>query len=85
MTGIEPALSAWESVPFTLDIGSELRFHGFASDREYRLITGVNRTLMARQGATDLTDPRSEPPTAATYGGPTTVTGDLGSVPLAVR
>jgi hypothetical protein len=47
MTGIELALSAWESAPLTLDNGPELRIYGSASNREYPLITGVNGTLMA--------------------------------------
>ena len=41
MTGIEPALSAWESVPSTLDNSLDLLFYGSVSDREYPA-TGTN-------------------------------------------
>jgi hypothetical protein len=47
MTGIEPALSAWESERPSLQLGRDLRIHGSPSDREYLLTTGINGTLMA--------------------------------------
>ena len=48
VTGIEPALSAWESVrlrPFTWP---DLRVGVSASDRERPLVAGANCTLIAR-------------------------------------
>jgi hypothetical protein len=49
VTGIEPALSAWESGPSGALTFSELRSWLSASDREIPVFTGVNGTLMARQ------------------------------------
>jgi hypothetical protein len=49
VTGIEPALSAWESVPSGPVTCPDLRFGVSASDRERPLVTGVNGPLMARQ------------------------------------
>jgi hypothetical protein len=48
VTGIEPALSAWESVPSGPVTWPDLRGGVSASDRERPLVTGVNGTLMAR-------------------------------------
>jgi hypothetical protein len=53
VTGIEPALSAWESVPFG-PMQPDLRCDRSTSDREYPRITRVNGTLMARGGVPDL-------------------------------
>jgi hypothetical protein len=47
VTGIEPALSAWESVPSGPVTCPDLRFAVSASDRERPLVTGVNGPLMA--------------------------------------
>ena len=44
VTGIEPALSAWESTDFTRNKHRDLHFRGFASDREYPCLP----PLMAR-------------------------------------
>ena len=49
VTGIEPALSAWESVPSGPVTWPDLRGWVSASDRERPLVTGVNGTLMARR------------------------------------
>jgi hypothetical protein len=49
VTGIEPALSAWESVPSGPVKCPELRSVLSASDREGPLCTRVNGTLMARR------------------------------------
>ena len=49
VTGIEPALSAWESVPSGPVTWPDLRGGVSASDRERPLITGVNGPLMARR------------------------------------
>jgi Phage integrase family len=49
VTGIEPALSAWESVPSGPIMRPDLRCGVSASDRERPLVTGVNGPLMARQ------------------------------------
>ena len=49
MTGIEPALSAWEAVPSGPVTWPDLRDGVSASDRERPLVTGVNGPLMARQ------------------------------------
>ena len=49
MTGIEPALSAWEAVPSGPVTWPDLRVGVSASDRERPLVTGVNGTLMARR------------------------------------
>jgi hypothetical protein len=48
VTGIEPALSAWEAVPSGLVTWPDLRGGVSASDRERPLFTGVNGPLMAR-------------------------------------
>ena len=50
VTGIEPALSAWESVPSGPVTWPDLRVGVFASDRERPLVTEVNGPLMARWG-----------------------------------
>jgi hypothetical protein len=44
VTGIEPALSAWESVPSEAFTCGELRSWLSASDREIPVFTGVNGT-----------------------------------------
>ena len=49
VTGIEPALSAWEAVPSGPVTWPDLRRGVSASDRERPLVTGVNGPLMARQ------------------------------------
>ena len=49
MTGIEPALSAWEAVPSGPVTWPDLRGGVSASDRERPLVTGVNGPLMARR------------------------------------
>jgi hypothetical protein len=49
VTGIEPALSAWEAVPSRPVIWPDLQGGVSASDRERPLVTGVNGPLMARQ------------------------------------
>jgi hypothetical protein len=54
MTGIEPALSAWESVPSRPVTRPDLRCAVPATDRERPLATGVNGTLMARRTAVGL-------------------------------
>ena len=54
VTGIEPALSAWESVPSGPVTCPDLRGGVSASDRERPLITGVNGPLMARLSSSDL-------------------------------
>ena len=51
VTGIEPALSAWEAVPSGPVTWPDLRGGVSASDRERPLITGVNGPLMARRTA----------------------------------
>ena len=51
VTGIEPALSAWEAVPSGPVTWPDLRVGVSASDRERPLVTGVNGTLMARRTA----------------------------------
>ena len=48
VTGIEPALSAWEAVPSGLVTWPDLQGGVSASDRERPLFTGVNGPLMAR-------------------------------------
>ena len=48
VTGIEPALSAWESVPSGPVARPELRDRLRVSVREIPLVTGVNGPLMAR-------------------------------------
>jgi len=48
VTGIEPALSAWESAPSGPVTWPDLRDEVSASDRERPLVTGVNGPLMAR-------------------------------------
>ena len=50
-TGIEPALSAWESVPSEPVTWPDLRGGICASDRERPVFAGVNGTLMARRTA----------------------------------
>jgi hypothetical protein len=42
VTGIEPALSAWETVPSGPATWPDLRVRLSASDRERPLFTGVN-------------------------------------------
>jgi hypothetical protein len=54
VTGIEPALSAWESVPSGPVTWPDLRVSVSASDRERPLFTGVNGPLMARPSWSDL-------------------------------
>src|SRR5260370_20137444 len=49
VTGIEPALSAWESVPSGPLMRPDLRGGMSASDRERPLVAGVNGLLMARR------------------------------------
>src|SRR3954452_1338099 len=49
VTGIEPALSAWESVPSGPVTWPDLRDGVSASDRERPLVAGVNGPLMARR------------------------------------
>ena len=49
VTGIEPALSAWESAPSGPVTWPDLRGEVSASDREGPLVTGVNGSLMARR------------------------------------
>jgi hypothetical protein len=49
VTGIEPALSAWEAVPSGPVTWPDLRGGVSASDRERPLVTGVNGTLMSRR------------------------------------
>ena len=51
MTGIEPALSAWEAVPSGPVTWPDLRGGLSASDRERPFVTGVNGPLMARRTA----------------------------------
>ena len=51
VTGIEPALSAWEAVPSGPVTWPDLRSGVSASDRERPLVTGVNGPLMARRTA----------------------------------
>ena len=51
VTGIEPALSAWESVPSGPIMRPDLRGGVSASDRDRPLVTGVNGPLMARRTA----------------------------------
>jgi hypothetical protein len=49
VTGIEPALSAWESVPSGPVTWPDLRDEVSAGDRKRPLVTGVNGPLMARR------------------------------------
>ena len=49
VTGIEPALSAWEVVPSGPVTWPDLRDRVSASDRERPPVTGVNGPLMARR------------------------------------
>ncbi len=51
VTGIEPALSAWEAVPSGPVTWPDLRRGVSASDRERPFVTGVNGPLMARRPA----------------------------------
>jgi hypothetical protein len=51
VTGIELALSAWESVPSGPVTCPDLQYGVSASDRERPLVTGVNGPLMARRTA----------------------------------
>jgi hypothetical protein len=51
VTGIEPALSAWEAVPSGPVTYPDLRREVSASDRERPLVTAVNGLLMARRTA----------------------------------
>ena len=51
VTGIEPALSAWEAVPSGPVTWPDLGRGVSASDRERPLDTGVNGPLMARRTA----------------------------------
>ena len=48
VTGIEPALSAWESVPSGPVTWPDLRVGVSASDRERPLVTGVNGPAILR-------------------------------------
>ena len=59
VTGIEPALSAWESVPSGPVTWPDLRGTVSASDRERPLVTGVNGPLMALPTKVDLPVKRS--------------------------
>ena len=52
VTGIEPALSAWESGPSAAFTCPELRSWLSVSAREIPVLTGVNGTLMARRSWT---------------------------------
>ena len=52
VTGIEPALSAWESGPSRALTCPELPSWLSASDREIPVLTGLNGTLMARRSWT---------------------------------
>src|SRR5947207_527858 len=64
VTGIEPALSAWESVPSGPVMWPDLQGGVSASDRERPLVAGVNGPLMARRTAVrpaPLTAPWSSP------------------------
>jgi hypothetical protein len=47
VAGIEPALSAWESVPFMPVTRPDLRGRVSAGDRERPLVTGVSGPLQA--------------------------------------
>jgi hypothetical protein len=49
VTGIEPALSAWEAVPSGPVTWPDLRDGVSANDRERPLVTEVNGPLMARR------------------------------------
>jgi hypothetical protein len=49
VTGIEPALSAWEAVPSGPVTWPDLRGEVSASDRERPLVTEVNGPLMAQR------------------------------------
>jgi hypothetical protein len=49
VTGIEPALSAWESVRLRPSTWPDLRVGVSASDRERPLVAGANCTLIARR------------------------------------
>ena len=49
VTGIEPALSAWEAVPSGPVTWPDLRVGVSESDRERPPVTGVNGPLMARR------------------------------------
>ncbi len=49
VTGIEPALSPWESAPSGHVAWPDLRDRLSASDRERPLVTGVNGPLLARR------------------------------------
>jgi hypothetical protein len=49
VTGIEPALSAWEAVPSGPVTWPDLRDGVSADDRKRPLVTGVNGPLMARR------------------------------------
>jgi len=60
VTGIEPALSAWEAVPSGPVTWPDLRGGVSASDRERPLVTGVNGPLMARRSQE--ADPRTRGP-----------------------
>jgi hypothetical protein len=51
VTGIEPALSAWEAVPSGPVTWPDLRGGVSASNRERPLVTEVNGPLMARRTA----------------------------------
>jgi hypothetical protein len=64
VTGIEPALSAWESAPSGPVTCPDLREVVSASDRERPLVTEVNGPLMARLLGVQpalMTVPRSSP------------------------
>ena len=54
VTGIEPALSAWEAAPSGPVTRPDLRTGLSASDRERPLVTGINGPLMARLSSSDL-------------------------------
>jgi len=54
VTGIEPALSAWEAVPSGPVMLPDLRRGLSVSDRERPLVTGVNGPLMAQPRSASL-------------------------------
>src|SRR5438874_316223 len=58
VTGIEPALSAWESVRYRPLMPSDLQDGLSVNVRERPLVTGVNGTLMARRTVVRRSPPR---------------------------
>jgi hypothetical protein len=67
VTGIEPALSAWESVPSGPVAWSDLRISLSASGRERPLFTGVNGPLMARRSSSTCAGSRALLPLLDSY------------------